>query len=247
MLGQLSPDPSSPELWYRGHSKDSYLLQPFTHRGLEAQDRASVELAERLVFAEFDRRSPLYDSYRRDRWDLLFLMQHYRAPTRLLDWTSSPLVALFFALMEGDTEEDAVVWCIDPSAWNGIVLGDISETPRILTTDERLVEQYHPCFDDKSNRSEPIAIQGIMNNPRINAQKGRFVIFSSDPKPLETFAENNKVKFNGPTLTKIVIDKDAKEAVLIDLECYGITYSTVFPDLEGLAVEIRRQFGVARV
>lgn len=231
------------ELWYRGHSKTSYRLQPFIHRTKTAQDSVSIEAMEKSVYADFSRRSPLFDTHRRDIWDLLFLMQHYRAPTRLLDWTSSPLVALFFALMDGRDEEDAVVWCIDPAAWNAVVLQDISEAPRIFTTDERLVGQYHPNFAEKSNRNEPLAIQGIMNNPRINAQKGRFVIFGSEPKPLEEFAKEYKVKVGSEVLSRIVLGKSTKVDVLRDLESYGITYSTIFPDLEGLAVEIRRQYG----
>ena len=229
------------ELWYRGHSSDSYQLEPFIHRGRTAVDRFAIEQTERAIYDEFVRRSPLFDSYKRDQWDILFLMQHYRAPTRLLDWTASPLIALFFALMSGDSKKNSIVWCLDPSAWNGVILQDIKEPPSIFTTEEGLVKQYHPTFDEKSNRTEPLAIQGIMNNPRINAQKGRFVIFGSEPKALEVYAAQFKMK--APILSKLVVDKDAKRKILSDLESYGITYSTIFPDLEGLAIEIRRRYG----
>ncbi|MXN65290.1 FRG domain-containing protein [Stappia sp. GBMRC 2046] len=230
------------ELWYRGHGSEKYLLEPFLHRNRKAANIDEIEQIESDIYAEFARRSPLYDTYQREKWDMLFLMQHYRAPTRLLDWTSSPLIALFFALMGGDSDNDSTIWCLDPAAWNGIVLKDISEEPRIFTTEERLVDQYHPLFREKSSRNEPLAIQGIINNPRINAQKGRFVIFSSVPRTLEEHASDYKIKDNGPILHKLNISKDAKRNILRDLESYGITYSTIFPDLEGLAVEIRRQY-----
>lgn len=229
------------ELWYRGHGSNSYKLEPFIHRDRAAEHRAEIEGMEKSVYDELLRRSPLFDTYKRDQWDLLFLMQHYRAPTRLLDWTASPLIALFFALMSGSKAQDAIVWCLDPSAWNGIILADIKEPARIFTTDESIVKQYHPTFDEKSSRSEPLAIQGIMNNPRINAQKGRFIIFGSEPKPLEVYAQQFKIRNN--VLHPLVIDKNAKPKILADLESYGVTYSTIFPDLEGLAIEIRRRHG----
>ncbi|RVD55023.1 FRG domain-containing protein [Mesorhizobium sp. M2D.F.Ca.ET.185.01.1.1] len=230
------------ELWYRGHGANSYVLQPGLHRSSLPLVKDMVITRENTTYDEFYRRSPLFDRPGgRDRWDLLFLMQHYRAPTRLLDWTSSPLVALFFALLSGHDTEDAVLWCLDPAEWNGKMLHDIGEAPKIFPTDDSMILQYHPKFDGKASRNEPLAIQGIVNNPRINAQKGKFVIFGTEPRSMEDFAKEFKIKPNGEILRKIEIDSSRRKAVMNDLESYGITYSTVFPDLEGLAIEISRK------
>ena len=44
------------------------------------------------------------------------MMQHYGAPTRLLDWTESPLLALYFALKQNYGYYDAAIWMLNPSA-----------------------------------------------------------------------------------------------------------------------------------
>ncbi len=232
------------ELWYRGHGAPTYVLQPGLHRSALPLDISVVRTTEKHTYDEFFRRSPLFDRPGRDDWDLLFLMQHYRAPTRLLDWTSSPLIALFFALLSGRDNEDAVIWCLDPAAWNERMLSDIREPPRIFPTTDSIVEQYHPKYDGKISRNVPLSIQGIVNNPRINAQKGRFVIFGSEPKSMEKYSSEYKIKLNSGIINNLVVDASSRKAIMADLESYGITYSTVFPDLEGLAVEIARKVRV---
>jgi hypothetical protein len=49
-------------------------------------------------------------------WRWLSLMQYYNAPTRMLDWSSSPLVALHFAVDEEELmDKDGIIWCINPN------------------------------------------------------------------------------------------------------------------------------------
>ena len=49
----------------------------------------------------------------------LFLMQHYGLPTRLLDWTDSPLIALYFAIKDKTTDdEDGVIYGLMPTELN---------------------------------------------------------------------------------------------------------------------------------
>jgi len=237
-------------LWYRGISKASHKLIPGLFRYPPPTTIDEITKIERRIYEEFSFRSPSYDNVTRDKWDLLFLMQHYRAPTRLLDWTSSPFIALFFALSGAQgSSEDAVIWVMDPTLWNSGILHDISQEPTVFTTSNEILEPYHPATKATTRRSEPLAVEGIINNPRINAQRGKFVIFGHRLKSMEEFAEEctcDSWTTKAPIL-KIVCKNVGIKDLSNDLRHYGITHSSVFPDLEGLAVELKTKNGYAHV
>jgi FRG domain len=83
---------------------------------LERLDAVPVFEAERYLLSTFQRRAHHYITYppeRDDELEWLALMQHHGAPTRLLDWTKSPYVELFFALEPIMGADFAAVWAID--------------------------------------------------------------------------------------------------------------------------------------
>ena len=75
-----------------------------------------------------------------DEWEWYFLMQHYGVPTRLLDWTENPLIAIYFAVEGHKADRDAAVWALDPTWLNrklrrgieGVMLHDWSEAQSYL-------------------------------------------------------------------------------------------------------------------
>jgi hypothetical protein len=101
-------------LWYRGQGDAKWGLTPSRWRKSYAEES---EAEMRLEFECVGRQLVSSDA-QRDKWGWYFLMAHYGAPTRLLDWTVNPLVALFFAVSSCVSDVDAAVWIIDPWKWN---------------------------------------------------------------------------------------------------------------------------------
>jgi hypothetical protein len=115
--------------WFRGHPEPYGNLTPSVYRTPPTPERGGYReywLAERfrLRAGSVHDKVPTWDD--RLRW--LLLMQHYGLPTRLLDWTESVLVALYFAV-QGSADKAGEVWCIRPDKLNN--LSGYLRTPRI--------------------------------------------------------------------------------------------------------------------
>ena len=116
-------------LWYRGCGKASHNLKPSLYRHKKHQSIYEILALEKELLDRFQQRSiPFHSRPLTDNWEWLFLMQHYGVPTRLLDWSESPLMALFFAVTLAAHKigksgrpvfsGDACVWLLDPDQWN---------------------------------------------------------------------------------------------------------------------------------
>jgi hypothetical protein len=206
---------------------------------------------EKRLLARFQQRSiPFQSRPLTDTWEWLFVMQHYGVPTRLLDWSESPLMALFFAVtlaqhtlnsqgkpvFNGDTS----IWFLDPEQWNKHAVNLRSFEASTLTTDDANAAAYKPIGDIAAMKSLPIAIYGAHNSQRIVAQRGVFVCFGKDTRPMEVMYESEK--FPADCLIKLVIKKGKLPHMYEALKRQGLTDSVVFPDLDGLSREIKREY-----
>lgn len=233
-------------IWFRGVGSTKFKLSPSIMRHCEISDHKSMEKMEDRLLIRFKERSLPYLKDRiEDDWQLLFLMQHYGIPTRFLDWTENPAIALFFALSSakknnGTYMEDAAVWLLDPYKWNKHVFHHVGwdDGPMSISNDY-IKNGYSP---GRINNRSAVAVYGIHNSPRIVAQRGSFSILGTDTNSLdEQFYKDNN--FDNTTIQKIIIEKSNIERLLKKLISMGITDATIYPDLVGLGLEIKRVHG----
>lgn len=238
-------------LWCRGCGKSTYELKPTLYRHPAISDTEKLISVECDILARFKERSIPYRerSFSND-WEYIFLMQHFGVPTRLLDWTENPYIALYFAVTSSpftlragapEFEVDAALWVLDPVRWNERALQHIGFKGGILSSSSEFLKSYQPTQDYKYLSSEPVALYGIHNNPRIVAQRGVFTIFGKDSRPMETAYQEHD--FPTDCLVKLVLPKTCLPKLMASVVSIGYSDSVVFPDLEGLAKEIRRYFG----
>jgi hypothetical protein len=145
--------------FFRGVSRAERELVPRVGRHPEKRTPEEVNAAEQALVAHFRRRSRPFLPEAVTEWELLAIMQHHGVPTRLLDWTRNPLVALFFAVQKEYLVDHAVY---------------------VFIRDEIFIPDGSSPF----NHNSVDIVMPDYFTPRINAQSGAFTIH---PNPLEPF------------------------------------------------------------
>jgi hypothetical protein len=214
--------------WFRGHTNAAWTLLPSI-----ARPPKSVNL-ELTVLKKFKQNAyPFLTSPPATEWEWLFLMQHYGAPTRLLDWTDSPLLGLYFAVEhEADDQHDGCVWSLFPHKLNTIARLvpahplDIPLFGQDEDLDNYLPTRVHLSPGLQSNT--PAAAIAPRQFERMVAQMGSFTITQKDQTPLE--------ELDGDHLIQYLVPADRKSAIRDELRYLRITRLTVFPELENVAL-----------
>src|ERR1035438_7045419 len=229
-------------MWFRGVGSSTYKLLPGLYRIEAGLDRDSDD----ELRVEFSRRAlPLVAGRApRDKWEWYCLMQHYRVPTRFLDWTDAALVALYFSLtawradsIRGRSQPRPAVWALSPTALN-------QRTTWIgtINTFHKEAQAYLPdtVYESSKLPKLPIAIDPPLTAQRMLVQHSHFTIHGSDPRGLEEMQE----LFPNGGLTKVIIvlDETGLGYMKEHLAVMGVSQTTIYPDLEGLAEELRQEY-----
>lgn len=215
--------------WFRGQVDSSWKLLPSTFRNRNWIERESDMLKE--FRREVPGRSQVKPG---DEWEWLCLAQHHRLPTRLLDWSTNPLVALFFATQTDDGQDgpsDGAFFMLDPRVMNRVSTGNNGV---LLLGSEDFLRDYLPSEMSKT-RSFPVAVIAQQFFGRIEAQSGVFTLSHRlDPVDLEHTA--------GFGIRKFVVPLISKEKIRVELDSLNIHPASIFLDLDEFAMRIREDY-----
>ena len=203
---------------FRGQS-GSFPLLPSICRKNYKDDTTSIE---KKMLTELKRRNSSVNNFNlNDDWDWLVFAQHFGLKTRLLDWTSNPLTALWFACNETFLKnKNAFMYAF-------------------LITDDLILNRSKS--EDPFNAGKTRVFKPNLNNPRIIAQAGWFTAhkYSASTKQFVSLERNNDFKSN---IIEYEVPHGLQKSILKKLNILGINSQTLFPDATGLCNQINWEF-----
>lgn len=222
--------------WFRGHADLRWRLAPSALRYRKPENiRKALRLLvdfRRIADFRLERPPPFTDGL---RW--MQLAQHYGLHTRLMDWTSNAAAALYFACLRPD--KDGMVFFMDPTDLNFTVLKgerrllDSEEDKEIIAPYIRLTERR-----DNRGRYPTVAIQPVINNERIQLQRGAFTLHGN--RDFDLTAKEAR------SLCYIPVLAEDKPQLFDQLSAVGVDEMSIFPEHEHLCSHLKRAAGLPK-
>lgn len=250
-------------LFYRGHADANYVMRPSIMRS------SKLEQSESRIYHELQIECPEDFEKCHTHLETLVKMQHYGLPTRLLDITRNPLVALYFAC---ESRPEAYGEVILISAKERDIKYPQSDTISLLTSlaalpyekqqdfrlvakdlrlsqvafNERISQLVHEVQLEKPAFRAEVRKADILNSYIVYALKNNNRIVKQDGAFIvcglnvpEDTLEGFRYRENN---RKVVVLIDKKKRILEELETYSINRATLFPEIESVSEYLKRKY-----
>jgi len=242
---------SSKRIWiFRGQSCAAWDLKTSLERATERFqiDSARLPQVEKGLLREFKRHVHRYVTGPPKAGELaewLALMQHYGAPTRLLDWTYSFFVAVFFAIEKAKPGQCCAVWMLDCDCLRERIKACCTGRDLdLIRLDPDLKRQKTLKALLEGNAKAVFRLNPMRLNPRLVSQQGVFLVPTDVKRP---FMENVQGMFGsddspeGFRKAVVHVDHPLLEDVILRLHRMNISRATLFPDLDGFAASLENK------
>lgn len=225
---------------FRGHCDEEWSLQTSFERMFDETGKPYSEAQEMEIglIKKFQREAhyygiPTFDYLNIPEW--LSIMQHYGAPTRLLDWTHSPWIGTFFAIIDKKPidEKNAAIYALN---WKKLDSATKSEILNIFNIDNNLMK-IDNFMEVLKHGPSVVKLNSYKQNERQIIQQGTFLFPLSIEK---RFQENlDDTALNTEDILKIIIPADWRTDLIRKLYRMNITYATLYPGIGGFSMALK--------
>ena len=184
-------------------------------------------------------------------WKAMIVGQHHGLPTRLLDWTPSPVIALHFADTESDLscldKRDCVIWRIDAKELNRMLPEEYKNVIRHRSTFVFSVKSLTEITNSIEDYDRSMGSQSmVMVEPPSVDQRivNQYSFFSMVPKGIKDLVKY--LDENTENTVKYIIDRSLRWDLRDILDQLNMNERTRYPGLDGISKWIARHYYVKR-
>lgn len=281
---EMSNIPCTCKFLYRGISNKAYKLIPSIFRKTHDIDITINDFIDNNKYTAYANEKQILQSFigeacayiknnpSKELYKWAEYAQHYGVPTRFLDWSGNPLVALYFACKDDKPDykqkenerekgaKDAIVWMLHLHNYRHFA----NQVDNIIFSSDQkqkytIAETINRIYEKETLFEYPLVYQPYYTDLRMSAQSSMFMVWGQKEDPFDSFFNEDNImhsnkdddglrRFGTKQFDEMIFDfnifSDRKQSILRELDLYGINEKTLFPGLDGTGryIEMKYRF-----